>query len=160
MKRVLITLGIVTLVSIMAAPAFARHGGRGHWGAGSGPCWDRDQGKETLTDEQVSQLEELQESFYADTADIRHELWAKTDQLDILLNRSNPDADKAKSLQKEISDLRGQMAQKRLQRNMEARKIAPEASIGRSGQWHGCGRHMKKGPGGHRKGGDHGPCWK
>lgn len=161
MKRMVTGLGIIALVGIMAMPVFARSGGRGHGDRQSGPCWDRSRGEVDLTEEQASKLEKLQEDFYADTAEIRHKLWAKTDQLGILLDRSDPDVERAKSLQKEISNLRGEMAQKRLQRDIEAKKIAPEATFGRGhGKGKYGGRHMNKGPDGYHRGGGHRPCWK
>ena len=161
MKKLLTPLGIIVLTGLVAVPVFAGRGGRGDWTGGPGPCWQRPDIQQNLTEEQRTQLEKLHTDFYADTSESRHELWAKTDELDILLNKSDPDLEKAKSLQKEISNLRGEVAQKRLQRDIEARKIAPEASFGRGhSKWQHGRRHMKGGPGFHRRGDGAGPCWK
>ena len=62
--------------------------------------------------------------------------------MNTLLNAPDPDAEKAKALQKEIIDLRGKMAEKRLDFRLEARKINPDARFGR-GYGKGYGRHMK-----------------
>ncbi len=144
MKKWITTLGIVILGVCIAMPAFAGHGKR----KGHGSCWKGSDTRANLTEEQQAKLEALHDDFYADTAEIRHELWAKTDELGILLDRTDPDLERAKSLQKDISELKGRMAQKRLHRNIEARKIAPDASIGRG---HGKGphgrRHMRGGQG-------------
>jgi zinc resistance-associated protein len=80
----------------------------------------------------------------------------------ILMNTSNPDLEKAKALQKEISDLRGKMGQERIKQFAEERKINPDARFGMGwgrggmkgggGMGMGCGRGMGRGPGG-------GPCW-
>jgi len=163
MKKWITTLGIVLLSTLIALPVLAGPGkGKGNgWGHGS--CWKGFDTSKNLTEEQQAQLEVLHDDFYADTAQIRHELWAKTDELGILLDRSEPDLKTAKALQKDISELRGRMAQKRLERDIEARKIAPDASLGRR---HGKGphgrRHMMGGQGGgHPWGGSQGsrhPC--
>lgn len=162
MKKHLMTLGIILLATCIAAPVFAGHGG-GKAGHGkSGPCWQGEDAGETLSDEQKTELEALKKDFYADTAKIRHQLWAKTDELDILLDGSKPDMEKAKSLQAEISELRGQMALKRLERDVKAKAIAPEAALGRCGKakWrHGRG-HFKYAWGGHHRGAGHAPCWR
>ena len=161
MKKHLATLGIILLAACIATPVLA---GRGDWKDGkgkSGPCWQGKDTYESLSEEQKTELETLQKAFYTDTAKIRHQLWAKTDELDILLDRSDPDMKEAESLQAEINELRGQMALKRLERDVKARKIGPDAITGRRhGKWRHGGRYFKHGEGFHRWGKDHGPCWK
>ena len=160
MKKWITTLGIVVLGTCVAVTAFAGHGNRKGHGWGPGSCWKGSDTPQNLTEEQQAQLGALHDDFYADTAEIRHKLWAKTDELGILLDRSNPDLETAKSLQKDISELRGRMAQKRLQRDIEARKIAPDTSLSRRhGKGSHGGRHMRGGRGGgHRWEGSQPPC--
>jgi hypothetical protein len=74
-----------------------------------------------------------------------------------------------KSLQKEISDLQGKMADKRVDFELEARKIAPNARFGRGygrGYGQGYGRYGTMGRNygpygqyGPHHGQGYGPCW-
>jgi zinc resistance-associated protein len=122
--------------------------------------------------EQRTQLDNLHKKFYDETAQLRNEMWTKSRDLSALLNSPNPDADKARALQKEITGLKAQLAEKRLDFELEERKIAPDARYG-SGYGRGSGRGYGKGYGhhmggyghhmggyGHHKGG-YGPggCW-
>lgn len=163
MKRLAMILGIVVLVGAMAVPVLAR--GRG-WGKGDqrmgsrggdpGSCLQYGRGYDNLTEEQRTQLDKLHQRFYDETAQLRTEIWAKRGELRILMNTSNPDVEKAKALQKEISDLMGKMAQEKIAFQLEARKINPDVPFG-GGFGRGYGRHMKGyGPGmgyGHHMGG-------
>ena len=147
MKRVVVVFGVVMLVLALSYPVIARgpeqgrgYGGKGGRGGGPGSCWGQGGGYGNLTDEQRTQLDKLHQKFRDDTAEIRTKMWTKKGELGILLGTSNPDAAKAKALQKEISDLKSQMAEKRIDLALEARKIAPDARIGR-GFGMGFGRH-------------------
>jgi zinc resistance-associated protein len=148
MRRIVTIAGIVLLVAAIAVPAFA-HGrgwGRGHympgyWRGGPGSCWQQGSGYENLTEEQRSQLDKLHQTFRDENAQLRDQVRSKSAELDTLLNSSNPDAEKALALQKEISDLGAKMAQNRLNFQLEARKIAPEVPFGRGyGRGYGPGK--------------------
>jgi zinc resistance-associated protein len=170
MKKVLMTLSILFMVGILAAPVFAHRWGEGKnvGGPGSGPCWV--EGGD-LTDSQQVELDKLHENYVNDTAKLREEIWNKSSELDTLLDSASPDANKVKTLQKEISDLKAKMADKRVDFELAARKIAPNARFGRGqgrGQGYGYGRDHHHGQYGHRGGnGQHGPhygqgygpCW-
>ena len=169
MKRALAIVGILTLAAIIAVPVLAQGpgGGRGRmmqgYGQGdAGNCpryaaWD-----DKLTDEQRTQLDKLQQKFFDETAALRSQMAAKHSELSILMNTSNPDLEKAKALQKEISDLRGKMGQERIKLFAEERKINPDARFGmgwgRGGMKGGgpCGGGLGKGYG---RGFGGGPCW-
>lgn len=145
MTRVTKVLGIALLVGVIAVPVFAwAHGwSRGHhmmgpWGSGPEYCYGPERGYENLTQEQRSQLEQLDRKFYDETANLRNDIWAKSAELNTLLNSSNPDPEKVKALQREISDLRATLDEKRLSYELEARKINPEP---RSGRGYGRGYH-------------------
>ena len=149
MKRLAIILGSVMLVSAIAYPVFAwgpgmgrGQGSKGNWGGGPGSCWRYDRGYSNLTQEQQSAMGQLNEKFFSETATLRNEIWSKSDELNSLLNAPDPDAEKAKALQKEIIDLRNVMAGKRLDFQLEARKINPDARFG-AGYGRGYGRQMK-----------------
>jgi len=172
MKRLLITVGVVLLIGAVAVPVMAKgqKWGRGqqmmgYGGGGPGSCWSYGSGASELTKEQQAQLEKLHQKFYDETAQLRTQLLTKSGELNILLSTSNPDVEKARALQKEISDLRAKMAQERLNLQLEARKISPDTRIG-MGYGRGYGRHMRgygygKGGYGHHMGG-YGPgsCWR
>ena len=163
MKRVIVLVGILVLVGAIAVPVLA-HGpgwGRGHhmgWGGGPGYgyCGDYGPGASNLTDEQRTQLDALNKKFFDETAPLRNEMWTKSRELSALLNSPNPDAVKARALQKEITGLRAQLAEKRLDFELAERKIAPDARYG-SGYGRGYGSGYGKGYGPHMRG--HGPGW-
>ena len=154
MKKVLTTLGILVLVGFLAAPVFAHRygGGKNYGGPGSGSCWYEGG---YLTDNQKAELEKLHQQYVDDTAKMREEIWNKSAELDTLLNSSNPDPKKAKGLQREISDLKTKMSDKRLDFELKARKIAPNARSGR-GYGKGYGRGYGHGHGGGYHHGYHG----
>ncbi len=162
MKRLIALLGILVLVGAIAVPVLA-HGpgwGRGHhmgWGGGPGQgyCGDYGPGAGNLTEEQRTKLDTLNKKFYDETAQLRNEMWTKSRELSALLNSPNPDADKARALQKEITGLRSQLAEKRLDFELEERKVAPDARYG-YGYGRGSGKGYGKGYGrgyGHHMGG-------
>jgi zinc resistance-associated protein len=82
---------------------------------------------DTLTLEQRTKFHNLRQNFYDDTATLRNELWTKARLLDALLNTSDPDPEKTRSALREVSDLEAKLAEKGLDFELEARKIAPEA---------------------------------
>ncbi len=158
MKKLVTVTGIVLLVAALAYPVFAwgprwagMQGRMGNWGGGSGYCWRSGADLGTLTQEQQNQLIQLRQKFFNETANLRSELWAKRGQLRTLLTVQNPDETRLKELQGEINDLRAQLSQKRLDFQLEAKKIAP--NVGPGFGWGGpnVGRHKGfRGPG---------PCW-
>ena len=170
MKKILTTLGMLFMVGILAAPVFAHRWGKGGYGArggsGSGPCWV--EGGD-ITESQQAELDKMHEKFVNDTADLREEIWKKSSELDTLIDSATPDANKVRALQKEISDLKAKMADKRVDFELEARKIAPDARFGQGsgrgyGQGYGRGYGMGRHYGPHHRGGRHygqgyGPCW-
>ena len=115
-----------------------------------------------LNQEQWNQLEQLDRRFSEETASLRKDLWAKSSELNAQLNTKDPDLNKARTLQKEIGDLRAKLDEKQLDYKLEARKINPDS--GGSGGYYGhhmgaydhgmgYGSHMRDyGPGS-------GPCW-
>jgi zinc resistance-associated protein len=151
MKRLAVILGSVILVGAVAYPVFAWGPGMGRGqgqgisdnrSGGPGSCWRYDRGYSNLTQEQQNALGQLNEKFSNETATLRNDIRAKADEMNTILNAPDPDAEKAKSLQKEIIDLRGKMAEKRLDFRLEARKISPDARFG-GGYGKGYGRNMK-----------------
>ena len=102
MKRLLVISGIALLVAAVAVPVLARGPGggkgsraKGYWGGGPGYCSEYGRGYGNLTDEQRSQLDNLHQKFYDETASIRTQIWAKRGELNVLMNTSDPDPELA-----------------------------------------------------------------
>lgn len=160
MKKLITVLGIVLLVGAVAIPVLAYgHGwGRGvhmmgQWGDQSDYGHEYGRGYDRLTEDQRNQLDQLNRRFYDETAQLRSQLWDKTEELSALLNSSNQDVDKAKALQKEISELRSSLDQARINLEIEERKISPDLRYGRE-YGRGYGHHMG-GRGHHMRGWGH-----
>lgn len=136
MKKLVTIIGILLLAAVIAYPVFAHGPGWGRWdhmwgsGGGPGSYWHHDRGFRGLTEEQQAKLDGLDQKFFNETGNLRGEIWSKRAELDGLLNSQNPDENKIRVLQKEISTLQAQMAEKRLNYRLEARKTAPEGYYG------------------------------
>ena len=103
----------------------------------------------------LEKLQAEQKAFNKDTRKLRQNIYQKKLALKSELAKEKPDAKKALTMQKEISDLKAEMDQKRIKHLIKVREIAPNA-----------GRGMMKGFG-HRGGGKDrgydagdGPCWR
>ena len=111
MKKLRITLGLMMLVALMASPALAHGPGwgmsgggmMGNRGMGAGPGWRS--APEGEWAEQQAKLHELWQGHWNEMAGTRNEMWAKKSELRALLAGPEPDAEKAKALQKEILQL-------------------------------------------------------
>ncbi len=129
MKRLATILGVMVLAGVLVAPVFAWGPGWG-WGHHMMGYWGSDPGYVggygNLTSEQRNQLNALDRKFYDQTADLRNQIWTKSSEVDSILNTANPDLEKAKALQKEISELRARLDEENLNYQLEARKIAPQ----------------------------------
>jgi Spy/CpxP family protein refolding chaperone len=168
MKKLLTTLGILLLVALMALPVLAhRRGGSGYHGdSRPGGCWQGKSPYDNLTESQMAELEKLEKKYFGDAVKLREEVRAKSAELDNLLNESEPDPNKARALQKEISNLKSKMAENKLNFRLEARTVAPNAHVGRGhGRGHGsgyhqgpCGQHGQYGYHGSRGGCGYSPC--
>jgi zinc resistance-associated protein len=170
MKKTVTVAGILLLVAAVAVPvlAYGPHWGKGRpmHGYGQGESGGYPQygpGYASLTEEQRSELDALRQKFYEDMVPLRDEVRAKRAELNTLLHTAEPDVERAKVLQQEISALRAKMAEARLDFALEARKIDPNARFGMGpgrewgpGKWRGP-RSQGYGPGyGHYGPGYHG----
>jgi Spy/CpxP family protein refolding chaperone len=154
MKKLVTISGIIILAMALTAPLYAYRGGRGGPG---GYCWQEGRRGGDLTADQRNALAELEEKFYKDTSELRRQIWSKSDELDTVMNASDPGAQKAKALQKEISALKAEMAEKKIDLELEANKIAPDDRYAR-----GCGRGYGGPMRGHQRqhrGYGPGSCW-
>jgi zinc resistance-associated protein len=96
-----------------------------------------------LSDEQIQKMDEQREAFFKSTEDLRQNIYQKSLALESEFAKKNPDAKIAANLQKEISDLRAQIDQKRIAHMIEMKKINPGLGAGFMGpgmMGHGYGR--------------------
>ncbi len=159
MKKLVTVLGVLLLVSVMAYPVFARGPGWGRGCSGGGQsggpenCWRNQGSNPALAPEQQKELNSLDQKFNTETSTLRNNIWRKQNEMSLLLNGENPDTAKLQALQKDISEMKGQMAEKRLAYNLEARKLAPQGTYGGAyGGGYGRGRGGSRGNWG-------GGCW-
>lgn len=104
-----------------------------------------------LSDEQVEEFNTLQKEFYEETKDIRQSMRESRLELQLVMTKNPVDVKTAKKIQKEISDLKAKMAEKRIDYLAKVKEIDPD--LGRMG-FMGKG-HGRKGYGqGYMTGGD------
>ncbi len=131
MKKHVTIAGIIFLTGLFVLPmmAFGRGDKTGsHSGYMKGMTVPKAQTQApALTAEQISKIADLQKKFRDDNADILKQLMTKRFDLNTILDSDNPDAAKAKAVQKDISDLNAQLAQKRIDLYIEILKINPDA---------------------------------
>jgi Spy/CpxP family protein refolding chaperone len=130
MKRLITFLGIALLFGAVSGSVAAQERGMGFYprmgygpGMGGFPLGP---GYSPLTEEQRTQLDELNKKFQDETAELREALSGKSQDLYTLLNTEEPDAKKAKALLNEISEMRAKLALKALDHQLEVRKILPK----------------------------------
>ena len=113
-----------------AAQGFAQMGtGQHHYGGmHHGPGWHHQgcgpRGYDSwgnLSEDQLKQIEEERKAFFDATKEIRQQLYQKRLEIRSELAKKNPDAEVAAKLQKEISALKAQMGQKRLDHILKKR---------------------------------------
>jgi Spy/CpxP family protein refolding chaperone len=164
MTKILIALGSFLLVAFLAVPLLADgpgwNGGHhmwGSWGSDRGSCWDYGRGYNELSKEEQKQLTELENKFSNETNNLRNEIWSKSEELQRYLNSTNPDSQKLTEMQRELSNLRAEMDEKRLAYEVEARKILPDTRF-RGGYGRGYYGHHMRGYGPRMRYGQRG-CW-
>jgi len=175
MKRSMVIPIIIVVTLLWSFNAEAQcWGGRGR-GAGQGQ-WDNPSGI-NLTDDQAKKITSLHQAFLKDTSELNTKTDQKQLELNNLLLETNPDPQKIATLQKEISGLQSQFNEKRINYQLDARKIitteqlaqlppgctlgfgnimgGPGCGMGPGygrGSGYGCGRGGVYGCG-------RGPCW-
>ncbi|NNF98287.1 MAG: periplasmic heavy metal sensor [Desulfobacteraceae bacterium] len=158
----LLVIGIISIGIIwMGFNVFAHGRGMGRgggWDQGGqgwhqrGGNWGPNGGN--LTDEEVSMLREKREAFFTETKGLRDSIIEKQQELQTLLAEDEPDMANASQIQKEISDLRSDLDQIRLNHRVEMQKTFP--NMGRGYKSGGPMGGPMRGSGGPRGGGW---CW-
>jgi Spy/CpxP family protein refolding chaperone len=118
-------------------PMYGMHQG-GYGGPGFGYCGE-------LSEDQIQKLAKEQSAFFEATQDLRGRLYQKGLELRSELAKENPDANKAAALQKEISEMKAELGQKRLNHILNMKKISPEIGRGFGGGYGMMGPGMMYG---------------
>jgi Spy/CpxP family protein refolding chaperone len=149
MGKIMVVVAVIGIVGF-AATSFAGWG-RG-WGGG-GSCWDQGgrwgqraskapgyQGN--LSDQDIDNLNHQRQAFFEDSRELREKLYQKELELRGEMSKPEPDAGKAVALQKEVSELKGQLDLKRIEQRIKMKKENPDFFAGRG---YGMGRGYGKG---------------
>ena len=171
-KRTMTVATVLLLAGTLAVPVFAwgpgkgRSGGQGKYGPGA--CWNenRPYGGSNLTEEQQGQLKALHQTHVEATMPIRNKLRAKRAEIRALMLAETLDEAKVRAVQKEINAIQADLADKRIDFQIELRKIDPNASFagrfaGRGGKGRRGGGRGAQGYEGSGSGSSWGPgsCW-
>jgi len=166
MKKLIIIISTLLMAALVAGNSFAygqgKGQGRGQGMKGSGFNQDcqgyRGQNIwNNLSQEQRDEVSALRQAFIDETYGLRSAKSQKKYQMRMLMETSNPDRAELGKLSQEISDLQKQIRDKRIDFQLEVRKISPELGMGRgfgqgrgncskgSGQrgWHGGSQPLK-----------------
>ncbi len=154
--KIFMVLAIVAVLGI-AVTSFADWG-RGSMGYGNhmGPGYGMHRGwtdgprgyggqgyQSDLSAEDLARLDKERQAFFEATSESRGELFQKQLELRSELAKPEPDAKKAAGLQKEISNLEGQLDQKHLEQRIKMRKDFPRSGyMGQGYGPRGMGRGM------------------
>ncbi len=120
-------------------------GTEGHHRSGYGQGQEEFYGN--LSNEEKTKLDQQRAEFFKATEDTRQQLYEKGLALQSELAKETPDTGKASSLQGEISKLQGDLDQKRLDYEIQARKTSPNYNRGSRGRGYGHMRGYGRGGG-------------
>jgi hypothetical protein len=127
MKKTALILGLILVTGLFSIIAFA-HGPRFSDGRGYYDCPVYGETNPNLTDEQSQQIRELRDGYYDKTIGMKRQLQDKREELYTQMNSENPDENKIRDLQKEISTLRDNLDKERIDYSLKMKKINPDAS--------------------------------
>jgi Spy/CpxP family protein refolding chaperone len=135
-----IVLSLVLMVSMgsWALANEAMHGGaqgmkhechHGQMMKRGGRCPMGAMGRMGVSSEDMQKIRGMCAKFFKDTLTLRQDIQSKKLALESELVKAAPNAKSAMTLQTELSNLKAQMAQKRLAHLLQIKKIAPAANI-------------------------------
>jgi Spy/CpxP family protein refolding chaperone len=151
MKKTVVVLGLVAVMVLGVAYAFAQGPGQGP-GPGHRPGWGQEKWS-SLTPEQQTKFQELRQKFNDDTAQLRGTMLTKRLELQSLWRNPKADSKAILEKEKEFRSLQNQMKDKAVQLKLEARTILTPEQLSQFGPGLGMGRGFG---GGHMMGGRHG----
>ena len=149
MKRTIVVLGLVALMVLGVAYAYAQGPG---FGPGHRPGWGQEKWS-SLTPEQQTKFQELRQKFNDETAQLRGTMLTKRLELQSLWTNSEADPKAISDKEKEFRSLQDQMRDKAVQFKLEVRKILTPDQLSQFGPGWGMGRGFG---GGHMLGGGYG----
>ncbi|MGD8519866.1 MAG: periplasmic heavy metal sensor [Desulfobacterales bacterium] len=141
-KKIVFLSALIAILGF-SAQGFAQMGmGQHHYGGmHHGPGWHHQgcgpRGYDSwgnLSEDELKQIEEERKAFFEATKEIRQQLYQKRLEIRSELAKKIPDAEVAAELQKEISALKAQMGQKRLDHILKLKKINPDIGRGLMGR--------------------------
>ena len=135
-------ISIVVLLALTLTLGLAAYSWSRPWGGGMGEGMGGGMKCATnLTPDQAGKLFDLKEKFRNDTAEVRKQMVVKRAELAALWKAETPDEKAIVAKQKELTALRGKMAEKSVPLRLEIHKIAPELAQGHGmwGKGHGGG---------------------
>jgi zinc resistance-associated protein len=151
MKKKVVVLGLVAVMVLGVAYAFAQGPGQGP-GPGHRPGWGHDKWS-SLTSEQQTKIQELRQKFNDETAQLRGTMLTKRLELQSLWRNPKADPKAILAKEKEFRGLQDQMKDKAVQFKLEARNILTPEQLSEFGPGWGMGHGFG---GGHMMGGRHG----
>ena len=113
---------------MMGRGGYNGHMGYGRHMTGYGP-WDDRGYNNDLSEEDMTKLDQARESFYNDTRELRDQIREKRLNISRALDQKDPDAGKVTELQNELSSLESQFDQKRIEYQLNVRKLLPEENF-------------------------------
>lgn len=108
--------------------------------AGYGPGWCGQGYAANLSEADLKKIDDARQAFFDATKSLKQNIYQKELELRSEFAKENPDAGKLSSLQKELSELEGQLDQKRISHLLEMKKINPDAGGTGRGANRGCAR--------------------
>lgn len=146
--KIVMVLAVVALMG-MGVKALAQTGyGSGYYGKGyhrGGWHYGGEGWSSFLSQDEMKRADAERQAFFKGTEDLRQRMYEKELELRTVLVKKDPDVKKAAALQKELSDLEAQFAQRRLEHVINMKKIHPDLGRGYPGGGMGkgygpCGR--------------------
>ena len=121
-KISMITVAVVFGLSALAFADWGRGYGHHMMGPGGQRGWSDG---DNLSADEIAKLERQRAEFFKATEGLRQQLYEKEIALQSELAKDTPDADKALELQRDISGIRAELDQKRLEYDIQAGKSIP-----------------------------------
>ncbi|MBU1053450.1 MAG: periplasmic heavy metal sensor [Proteobacteria bacterium] len=147
MKKQFFTIFLAIAIVAFAFNAFAVQGngygpgdgyspkkGQGYGpgdGYGRGSCYMKN-----LSEDEMKKADEERKAFFKATEELRQEIYAKKLELKSEIAKKNTDIEKSKKIQNEISGLKAQFDQKRLEHKLKMKAINPTLIRGFGGRGH------------------------
>src|SRR5208283_3680183 len=125
MKKIFIVIAVLIVSAAVVLPTYAVQTDKKP-GSHKEFCFKNHLG---LTDQQLAKMKELRNRFHADTRDLKYNLEIKRIEMRKLFTDPKTDDETLIAKQKEISELRQQLSEKKAQMKIEWRKILTAEQI-------------------------------